>query len=250
MPSKKPASSQDRRSSADREYERQLAERRTQRRILIGAICGILVLVIAGVGGVKLWHRCRTPSVPDAAQPSASAAKPANGKPIRFGRSSAPVTMSLYEDFRCPHCQDFESSVGGKMSELMRDGKLAVKIYPLTFVDPKGASTSTANAFACATKAGFGPAYRTGLFDDHKLDWTDDQLIKLGRGIDADQAKSAGFAGCVRHTRERGWLDSIAKTAHRNKVTETPTVFIDGHRKSDPAEWSASKLQHEVRAAT
>lgn len=158
--------------------------------------------------------------------------------------------MSLYEDFRCPHCQDFESSVGGKMSELIRHHKLTVKVYPLTFVDPKGASTSTANAFACSAQAGFGPAYRSGLFANHKLDWTDDQLVDLGRDIDAHKAKSSGFAACVRHTEHRGWLDSIATAAHRNKVKETPTVFINGHRKSEPAEWSADKLEHEVQAAT
>lgn len=206
-------------------------------------------MVVATLGGMQLWRTYRSPKAPHAAQPSVSPTALKNGKPARFGSSNAAVTMSLFEDFRCPHCQDFESEVGQTISDLVRSGRLRVRIYPLTFVEPDGASTSTANAFACSVAAGFGPAYRAGLFANDKLAWTDDQLIDLGREVDAGQAKSAGFAGCVRDGKQHDWLDSIAQAAERKKVRETPTVFIDGHRKADAAEWSAGKLRDEVQAA-
>lgn len=233
----------------DQETARQQRERRNQRRILIGVVGGLVLLVVATLGGIQLWRTYRSPQVPQATQPSATPATPREGKPVRFGESDAPVTMSLFEDFRCPHCQDFESEVGRTISGLVRSGRLQVRIYPLTFVEPDGASASTANAFACSVVAGFGPAYRAGLFANDKLAWTDDQLIGLAREIDAGRARSAGFAGCVRDGKKHGWLDSIAEAAERKKVRETPTVFINGHRRADAAEWSASKLRDEVQAA-
>ncbi len=215
---------------------------------MIGLVGGVVVVVVAIVVGIRLWHTYRSPDIPHGRQPSAAAMQLHTGQPIQFGRKSAPVTMRLYEDFRCPHCQHFESNVGPTMSKLIRSGHVRVKLYPLAFVEPK-TSARTANAFACATTAGFGPRYRAGLFDNPKLKWTDQQLVKLGRGIDAGAAKSAGFAGCVRHHQHRAWVHSIAQTAKRQHVQETPTVIIDGHRKSNAAEWSASKLRKEVRAA-
>lgn len=233
----------------DPEYARQQAERRGQRRILIAVVAGLVLLLAVGVGGVQLWRNYRSPSAPEAQQPSAAAATPKKGKPITFGRTHAPVTLRLYEDFRCPHCQDFESAVGDKISQLVRSGQLRVKTYPLTFVEPDGASRDTANAYGCAAAAGFGPAYRAGLFDNKKLAWTDDQLVKLGRSINAGKAKSSGFSGCVRDGKQRGWLKSIATAASQQKVDKTPTVFINGHRKSGAAEWDGSKLEDEVQAA-
>jgi protein-disulfide isomerase len=259
MPSRRPANNQRHRPAAtpagrgqppagDRELERQQAERRRQRWTVIGVVGGIVLLVVVIFGGIRLWHTYRSPAIPHGRQPSAAAMQLKDGKPVQFGSKSAPVTMSLYEDFRCPHCQHFESNVGQAMSKLIRSGQLRVKFYPLAFVEPK-ASARTANAFACAAGAGFGPTYHAGLFDNSKLKWTDKQLIKLGRGIDAKAAKSAGFAGCVHHHKQRGWVDSIAKTANRQHVAETPTVVIDGHRKSNAAQWSATKFRKEVRAA-
>lgn len=235
--------------SSDPEYARQLTERRRQRRILTGAVIGLVLLVVAGLGGMQLWRTHRSPQAPGRAQPSAPAAKPEAGEPITFGSSSAPVTISVYEDFQCPHCQNFESEVGGTVSDLVRAGRLQVKDYPLTFVKPDGASLDTANAFACATQAGFGPAYRTGLFANDKLAWTDNQLIKLGTDIDSAKAESSGFAGCVQGGKQHSWLDSIAKVANQKKVDETPTVFLNGHRKSGAAEWDAGKLRDEVQSA-
>jgi protein-disulfide isomerase len=167
-----------------------------------------------------------------------------DGQPIRLGRDSAPVTLTLFEDFDCPHCGDFEEKLGPTIADLQRSGTVKVELYPMSFIDD--GSVAAANAMACAATEGFGQAYYAGLFANQGLQWTDQQLIQLGRLVGEP---SDGFAGCVRSRQHAGWVDSITRAADRQKVEETPTVLINGTRKSQAAQWSPQQLRAAVQAA-
>ena len=87
----------------------------------------------------------------------------------------------MYEDFHCPHCADFEEQFGPVITQAQESGAARVELYPMAFIDE--GSAAAANAMACAAEAGFGQAFYLGLFANHTLQWSDEQLIDLATKV-------------------------------------------------------------------
>lgn len=206
---------------------------------------GIVLVVVLGAVGYQAWRSSRSPQAP-LPQPTFGPVDIVDGKPIVLGEDDAEVTITLYEDFRCPHCADFEEQLGPTIAALQRDGTVKVALYPMSFVDPKGGSVSAANAMACAASAGRGQQYYAGLFGNDGLEWTDERLIELGGLVGL---KSATFDTCVRSDRHREWVESITRVAAQHSVEETPTVLIDDQIQADAVSWKPEQLRSAVEAA-
>jgi protein-disulfide isomerase len=216
---------------------------RNQRLILGLSLIGVVVILVVALGVFASIRSNRDPVAP-APQPTFGAATLTSGKPILLGRPDAPVTLTLFEDFNCPHCSDFEKKLGPTITDLQRSGTVKVALYPMSFVGKS--SPAVANAMACSATEGFGQQYRAGLFANYGLKWSDQQLIKLASLVGSP---SAGFADCVRSSQHAAWVDSITSAAEQQKVKETPTVFINGVRKPDAPDWSAAELRSQIEAA-
>jgi protein-disulfide isomerase len=204
----------------------QAASRRRDRRILIAVIAGFVLLVVAAGIGFQAWRTSRSPS---AAPPSAAAASPvtiSDGRPIVFGDPQAPVTIALYEDFHCPHCAEFEDQFGPVITQAHQSGAARVELYPLAFIDE--GSAAAANAMACAAEAGFGQNYYLGLFANHTLRWSDEQLIELAAKVGGSPTDA--FKTCVMSKTHSDWVASIDAAANANGVVQTPTMLINGKK--------------------
>ena len=142
----------------------------------------------------------------------------ADGRPLVLGQPDAPVTVTLYEDFHCPHCAEFEAEFGSTLTAAQQNGQVKIELYPMAFIDQ--GSTAAANAMGCAAQAGFGQGYYLGLFANHTLRWTDDQLVDLaGKMSDADPRRLRD----LRHARANaGWVDSINARRGPNGVHRHP----------------------------
>jgi protein-disulfide isomerase len=202
----------------------QTAARKRDQRILIAVIVGFVLVVVAGGIGFQAWRTNRSPSAAPSIAVSASAVTISNGRPIVLGSSQAPATITLYEDFHCPHCAEFEEQFGPVIQQAQESGAARVELYPLTFIDE--GSVAAANAMACAAEAGFGQNYYLGLFANHTLQWSDEQLIDLAAKVGG--SPSAAFTTCVTSKAHAGWVSSITAAAQQNGVTATPTMFING----------------------
>jgi protein-disulfide isomerase len=212
------------RNARERLQREQEAQRKRERRIL-GLVALAVVLLIVGVGiGVQQWRSGRTPSALPSTAGSLAPVTIADGKPIVLGQAGAPVKVQLYEDFHCPHCADFEEELGPTLTAEQQSGRVAVELYPMSFID-EGSATA-ANAMACAAEAGFGQAYYLGLFANHTLEWSDSQLVDLAGKVSSQVP--ASFGSCVTTKAHSGWVDSINAAAQANGVTSTPTMFING----------------------
>ena len=150
-------------------------------RILISVVAAFVVIVVAGGILFQGWRSSRSPSAAPSASSSAAPVTITNGKPIPLGSADAPVTITLYEDFHCPHCADFEEEFGPTITQAQESGAARVELYPMSFIDE--GSITAANAMACAAEAGFGQAYYLGLFANHTLQWSDPQLIELATKV-------------------------------------------------------------------
>ena len=245
-PAGRPARTQQSARTQQLRLAQQQAERRRQRLILSAVVVGIVIVVVAVAIGVQAWRAGRQPKAPTA-QPSFGAVRITDGKPIVLGRDDADVTVELFEDFRCPHCADFEETLGSTITDLQRDGTIKVELYPMSFVDPEHGSVSAANAMACAATEGRGQQYYAGLFQNYPLEWTNERLIKLGELVGLT---SADFRTCITAQQHRSWVDSITKAAADRDVNETPTVFINGELQDAAYKWKPDQLKAAVRAAS
>jgi protein-disulfide isomerase len=201
----------------------QAAARKRDRRVLIAVVAVFVLVVVAAGIGLQAWRTYRSPSAAPSSSVSASPATIATGQPIVLGDSQAPTAITLYEDFHCPHCADFEEQFGPIIIQAQESGAARVELYPMSFIDD--GSAAAANAMACATEAGFGQAYYRGLFANHTLQWSDPQLIELAAKIGGSPPET--FRTCVTSKAHADWVSSIDAAAEQNGVAQTPTMLIN-----------------------
>jgi protein-disulfide isomerase len=204
----------------------QAAVRRRERRILVAVLVGFVVVLVGGGIGLQAWRAGRTPT-PVLSATSAPLGAPltiTDGRPLILGAAGAPVTVTLYEDFHCPHCADFEEQLGPTLTAAQNQGQVKIELYPMAFIDQ--GSTAAANALACAAEAGIGQGYYLSLFANHTLRWSDEQLVDLAGKLGGPD--SGSFASCVTGKAHASWVSSINAAANSNGVTATPTMFLDG----------------------
>ena len=134
------------------------------------------------------------------------------------------MTITLYEDFHCPHCGQFEEQFGPTITQAQESGAARVELYPMSFIDE--GSVTAANAMACAAEAGFGQAYYLGLFANQNLQWSDPQLIELASKVGGSPSET--FKTCVNRRAHADWVTSINAAADTNGVQQTPTMLING----------------------
>jgi len=194
-----------------------------QQRILIIAVIGFFVLVVGGGIGLQAWRTQRAPSAVPSPAATTAPLTVADGRPLVLGSPGAPVKITLYEDFHCPHCAEFEEEFGNTLTEAQQTGKARIELYPMSFID-EGSATA-ANAMACAAESGFGQNYYLGLFVNHNLQWTNGQLIDLAGKVSGNV--SDGFRSCVNSNQRAGWVASINAAADKNGVQGTPTMFLN-----------------------
>jgi protein-disulfide isomerase len=223
----------------------QAAARKRDRRILIAVVAAFVLVVVAAGIGLQAWRTYRSPSAAPSSSVSASPVTIATRQPIVLGSSQAPTTITLYEDFHCPHCADFEEQYGPIIIQAQESGAARVELYPMSFIDE--GSAAAANAMACATEAGFGQAYYRGLFANHTLQWSDPQLIELAAEIGGSPPET--FRTCVTSKAHADWVSSIDAAAEQNGVAQTPTMLING-KSVDIANLTPDALKAMITNAT
>jgi protein-disulfide isomerase len=222
----------------------QAAARKRDRRILIAMIAAFVVIAVAVGIGFQAWRTSRSPSAAPTASSSASPVTITNERPIPLGSPDAPVVITLYEDFHCPHCADFEEVFGPTITQAQQSGKVRIDLYPMSFIDE--GSVTAANAMACAAEEGFGQAYYLGLFANHNLQWSDPQLIELASKVGG--SPSEAFKTCVMRRAHADWVSSINAAANRNGVSQTPTMLING-KEVDIGSLTPESLQEMINNA-
>lgn len=206
--------------------EREQQERKSRRtRIIVLTAAGLAVVLVAVILGVAAQQRRSASEGP--------APRGAVDLAIPVGKSDAPVTLTVFEDFRCPACKGFEDRYGATIDELVDSGDLRVEYRIATIIDSLGSSGSkvAGNAAACAQDAGRFREYHARLFDhqpEESVDgFTEERVVELAEpvaGLD-----TARFRACVEDERYRPWLKRVQTDFdERYDRLVTPTVLLDG----------------------
>ncbi|MBN9109429.1 MAG: thioredoxin domain-containing protein [Pseudonocardia sp.] len=199
----------------------------------IALIVVAAVVVVAGVIGYFVIHN-RQSTTPDYAVA-------ASGTVVTAGKSDAPVTVDVYEDYLCPVCERFESRYADDVTAALNDGKIKVNYHSTAILDslttPPGYSTLAANAALCAVPAGIWPAYHKALYDDQPTEksagLTAQQLVQ--KGVDLG-AKNADWSSCVTGNGNAAAIAAATKAAIANPALltngqfGTPTILVGGKK--------------------
>lgn len=208
-------------------------EKRRRTLIVAAAVAGVLAL--AAVAGLVAANSGKEEGGSDAGPLLApSGVQGEEELAIPVGADDAPSTLTVWEDFRCPACAQFENALRDTVHELEKAGKLRVDYHLATIIDGNmggSGSKRAANAAACAQDAGKFPQYHDVLFmnqppepDDAFAD--NDKLIELAgkvRGLD-----TPAFRSCVEEGKHDAWVDKSNKAFQAGGFRGTPTVLLNG----------------------
>ncbi|MFF7989049.1 DsbA family protein [Kitasatospora xanthocidica] len=233
----------DKKSSAtDRmRVARAQAERsdRIRRRVVVGAASAAVLALAAGVafavGG-------SSGSGSDAAA-NGPLVVPANatgdgGTVITYGKADAAHTLQVYEDFRCPFCEQLETTTGKTIQQLADAGSYKVEYHLATFLDNNLGGKGSRTALAAA-----GAALNEGVdkfkqFHDvlyaNQPDERSDAFGDVNHILDlAGQVpglKTDSFVKAVREGTYAPWAAKVNEEFNKSDVTGTPTVKLDGRK--------------------
>ena len=243
-----------RQRAAEAVKERQAAERRRKTLTIVGVVTAIVVVI----GGVFALTRVLdttgdTPdNVPgvaqdpnasqtDAGEPSSTPGK-LDGFAVVVGQDDAPVTVTIYEDFQCPACANFEGQVGEQLLEAIDEGKVRVEFRLLSFLDR--ASTNDYSSRALNAALVVLDTAGVDAFLSFHADLYANQPAEGGPGFeDDDLIERAVAAGAVEADVRTGiedkvfeqWIKNATDQMSKDGVTGTPTIRIDGEE-ADPEE--------------
>lgn len=237
------------RIAAGHEAQRRKALRRRQ--LFVAAT--VLVVVAAAVGiGIALSSSATTPKAYTApvngtvvADPFANPAAKATA--LAYGPATAPHTLTVFEDFRCPYCKALETGSSSVYKTYAAAGTLRVLFHPVTLIDANAGGSGAlraGNAAACAATAGRFIEYHDVLFTDQPSETTDGYgaaatLIAESKKVPG--LDSPAFESCVTADTYQGLVQQNWTDFNTLRLTGTPTLLLDGKPLTLPsALWKAS----------
>ena len=220
------------RERARLEAARQQRQRRIRQAIVI-AVVGIVAVGIV-VSAVLLGQAGRAERVPTASTNvtvgGASVPFAIDGSAVQVGKSDAKVTLDLWVDYSCPHCQEFEADSNDVLTQKVAAGTLKVRYHNIQVVTAYG--TQAGSAAACV--ATYAPdqwwAFNAALYANHSAetdDWKGPELADFAtqQGITNSDART-----CIRDQRYTSWITDNGGAAGQVGVTGTPTLFFNGEQ--------------------
>lgn len=211
------------------------------------AACAAAVLTVAGCGR-------GTAEAPASQAPPAETDFPyagveelpeklgADGTTITVGDPKAALTVHLYEDPRCPYCQEFETTGGGpelRAATIRREVKTEYTLA--SFLDDRAGgngSKKAVNALRAALEEDKFAEYHEVLYDHHPKEstdgYTDAFLLELAGRVEG--LRGPEFDTAVKTMEYQAFVTASQKAYERAGGTEepegpgTPTAVINGKR--------------------
>lgn len=226
------------RAARDRliQQREQAKARERRRRTLIVSTAVVGVLALAAVVGV-IAANSGGKSSKDKASGPAVAPSGATGKDslaIQVGAEDAPSTLTIWEDFRCPVCAQFENAFRDTIHQMEQSGQIKVEYHLATLIDGNlggSGSLKAANAAACAQDAGKFSAYHDVLYRNQPKEADDafgdnSKLIELSKKVDG--LDTPAFRSCVDDGKHDTWVQKSNTAFQNGGFQGTPTALLNG----------------------
>lgn len=226
-----------RREQLRRQQEAAARAKRTQR--IFGTVAVILATVLVGVLVFALINSNRGPAAgPQVTPQHANADNTAIV--VAEGREGTP-TVTLYADYQCSACANFEQSYGTMLENTAKAGDWTLQTKTLTFREDQlrnTGSTRAAIAAACSASAGVYGEYSRTVFANQENPqapgtpgYTDELLretIPASVGITGDALTS--FQQCYDTRATEKFVEGVEASAYADGVNSTPTIAVNGKK--------------------
>jgi protein-disulfide isomerase len=237
------------------ERAKQKAADKRRRTLIVGAsvVCVLGLAAVIGVIAANAGKNKGSSSAGPVVAPSGAQGKDSLAIPV--GKDGAKSTLTVWEDFRCPACQSFETRYRSTLHELTDSGKLRIEYHLVRLIDGNTGgrgSLHAANAAACAQDAGRFRDYHDVLYDNQPPETTDAfaddaKLIDLAgkvKGLD-----TPAFQKCVKDGTHNSWVDKNHQAFQDARYGGTPTVLFGGKNIYEDQTLTPDKLKQMVEAA-
>ncbi|MYT05063.1 MULTISPECIES: thioredoxin domain-containing protein [Streptomyces] len=162
-----------------------------------------------------------------------------DGTTITVGNPHAPVTVHLYEDPRCPVCEEFESTgAGPELQEATVRGEARTEYTMASFLDARlggSGSKKAVNALRAALAQGRFAEYHQVLYrhqpEEAEDGFTDARLLELAEQVEG--LRGPAFDSAVKDMKYRAFVTASEKAYESAGGSEepggpgTPTAVIN-----------------------
>jgi protein-disulfide isomerase len=211
-------------------YDLKAADRKRNLAIQIGLTSIVVIFAVVLVGYIVLSNDKKPQSG------EAKSVRVASSNVIKKEGSSDPkVVLSLYEDFLCPHCGQFEQQFGPTVNKLIDTGAVAADYYMVGILDrPQNQNySSRAGGAAYCVADESTDAFRrfhAALFAQQP-DETATAFPDNARLVEV--ARQAGAGGGVPDCIDKGrYTEMVQGLAAATGIQATPTIKINGQEYS------------------
>ncbi|MFF4042534.1 DsbA family protein [Streptomyces sp. NPDC001816] len=235
------------------EREKQKSAEKRRRALIVGASVVCVLGLAAVIGVIAANSGKKTASASPVVAPSGAQGKDSLAIPV--GKDGAKATLTVWEDFRCPACQSFETMYRPTLHELTDAGKLRVEYHLVRLIDGNLGGTGSlraANAAACAQDAGKFRDYHDVLYANQPKE-TDDafgdnaKLIQLAGKVNG--LDTPAFQKCVKDGTHDSWVNKSHKAFQTGGFSGTPTVLFGGKNIYADQTMTPAKLKQMVEDA-
>ena len=234
---------------------------RNRRMTVYGSTFGIVLLAVVLAIVV---NQAMVPSAPPLAPTAAvsdttGGVASADAMAIPIGETSAPVKLTVYEDFRCSACDSYEKSYESAYKALVKAGTVELLIHPVDLidnVDGGSGSLNAGNAAACAQNAGKFEDYHDVLYANQPAESDDEfasasTLISYAKQVSGLDTSS--FEACVNSGKYDSWIKQNYRDLEQidGNSTATPTLLANGTKLtlSSPAAFTTQLQQMAAKIA-
>jgi len=175
---------------------------------------------------------------------------------VPVGKASAPVKLTVYEDFMCPFCGQFESESRGVLKKYIDAGDVRENYRVVSFLDDSSTtkySTRAMNAFAAVLNSS-GPVVAKKFHDllyenqpaEGSAGLSDAQLLQYAVQAGADRA-------AVKKAMDSGqfdqWVINATGAFSKAGYTSTPTVLLDGKQvEAQDVQGMVADVEQQIKA--
>jgi protein-disulfide isomerase len=187
---------------------------------LIGASVAIVAIVVA----IIIFNENRARSAP-VAQPDV----PAEWINRNIaGSPDAPVVVQLWEDFLCPSCQSFATTIKPQLfANYVKSGQVRVEYHYFPLQQHNPGATMTALAAECAADQGMFWPYHDRVFQMARAEQQGatefDDLVSYAAGMGMDENR---FRTCLSSQEHRDTVSGSLAQAQQMQLQFTPSVIV------------------------
>lgn len=147
-----------------------------------------------------------------------------------LGAANPPVTLAIFEDFRCPHCKDFTETTFKRLEqEFVNTGQARVYFYNFAILGEE--STLAAMASECVYQQDnryFWP-YKEALMANQDAEglYTIEGLTELARA-NFDYIDTAALQQCLENGDTAAMVEADNDLARSLELPGTPALVVNG----------------------